>query len=201
MDLGEAVFLVVPVGGLAPWEVIALLLFVGLFAFLVVACLAAFIAVTAPVGGVVCLLFRSRRGDERFRDFLLGTVRWACWFLPWLHYVLYARRGRRAPVSMVGTGYAILFLVWLLGPIAGGFVLAAMASEFYNLNDMGLGFVPYLLPLSNMAGLAWSGVMVVLEFKERSFAVVGTRQMAPFALCMAGCLVSLFCYLPIRLMG
>ena len=201
MDLGESVFLVVAVGGLAPWEVMAFLLFVGLFAFLIVACLAAFIAVTAPVGGVVCLLFRLRWRDGRFRDFLLGTIRWACWFLPWLHYVLYGRRGSQAPVWLVWTGYAILFLVWLLGPTAGGFAFAELASEFYNLNDIGLGFVPYLLPLSNIAGLAGSAVMVVLEFKERSFAVMGARQMVPFALCMAGCLVSFFCYFPIRLMG
>lgn len=178
-----------------------LLFFALLSAVLIVACLAALISVTAPVGGAVCHLFRSRQGDGRSRDFLLGTVLWACWFLPWLHYVLYAKLGRQAPVSMVWLGYVVLLFFWLLGPVAGGFVLAAMASEFYNLDDIGLGFVAYLLPLSNIAGLGWSVVMVVLEFKERSFAVIGGMQMAPFALCTAGCLVSLFCYLPIWLRG
>lgn len=118
--------------------------------------------------------------------------------MPWLHDVLCARRGRQTPVWMVWAGYVVLFSGWLLGPVAGGFVLANLASEFYNLNDIGLRFVLYLLPLSHIAGLGWSAVMAVLEFRERSFAVMDARQMAPFALCMAGCLIALFCYLPIR---
>ena len=201
MDSGEAVFLLMSVGVLAAWEVMTLLFLVGLFAFLIVACLAALIAVTAPAGGLVCLLFRSGRKEGHFRKFLPGTVRWAFWFLPWLHYVLYGRRGRPAPVWLVWSGYAILFSVWLLGPIAGGFFFAYLASVDPRVEDSGLGYLLYLLPVANIAGLGWSVVVVVLEFKEHSFRVMGGRHVAPFGLCMAGCLVSFFCYLPYRLMG
>lgn len=128
MDSSEAISHLLSVSGLAAWEVMVLLLFVGLLALLLVAHLAALIAVTAPVGGLMCLLFGLRREEGRTREFLLGTVRWACWFLPWLHYVLYGRRGRQAPGWLVWSGYAALFTVWLAGPIAGGFVFAEFAS-------------------------------------------------------------------------
>ena len=105
---------------------------------------------------------------------------------------------RQAPVWLVWSGYAALFSVWVAGPIAGGFAFAAVSSVDPNVEDSGLGFLLYLLPVTNLAGLGWSVVMVVLEFNERSFAVMGARQMVPFGLCMAGCLVP-YLFLPVKL--
>ena len=177
-----------------------LLLAVGLFALLIIAHLAALIAVTAPVGGVVRLLFRSGRKGGYYREFLLGTACWAFWFLPWLHYILYGRGDQPVPVWLVWAGYAMLFSVWLAGPIAGGFAFANLASVDPRVEDSGLGFLLYLIPVSNIVGMAWSLIMVFSEFRNQSFGVLGARHMTPFGLCMAGSLVAFVC-LPSRLFG
>ena len=200
VDFGEAVFILVSVGGLALWEVLTLILFVGVAAFLIVVHLAAFIAVSAPAGGLVCLLFHLRRKGGYFREGLLGAARWACWFLPWLHYVLYGRRGRPAPVWLVWSGYSALFLVWLAGPIAGGFALAELSSADPLVQDSWLRYLLYLLPVANIAGLGWSVIMVASKFRKYSFGVLGAYHMAPFGLCMAGCLVAYLCS-PVKLIG
>ena len=176
----------------SPWagslfgEVMILLVLVGLSTLLVVAHLAALIAVTAPAGGAVCLLFRSRRKEGHFSEFLLGTVCWACCFLPWLHYVLYGRRRRQAPVWLVWSGYAALFSVWVAGPIAGGFAFAAVASVDTLVEDSGLGFLLYLLPVTNLVGLGWSVVTVVSDFRDRSFGSWARAMWCPSACAWPG---------------
>ncbi len=155
------------------------------------------LVVTSPIGALVCWNSARKRGRDATRPALAGALYWACWFMPWVYFV-YWRDGREIPALLVKTGYGVLFVTWLAGPVVGGFVMAWSSRGDPYLGDFGVRLWLLLVPFANLAAWASSVVWQAIRKKGSPDAeYLDFRGLAPFGFAAVGTAM----YLPLVLIS
>ncbi len=79
---------------------------------------------SSPVGALTCWIWARRNGLDAARCAWLGAFYWASGFMPWFHFG-FQLNDRPVPQITMKSIYAVLFLVWLAGPVILGFFWAS----------------------------------------------------------------------------
>ena len=104
--------------GQAMWSVAT---FGGSLSIILVSWLIVLCLLWAPVAGGICTVLAKARGIDVRHHTVAAGVYSIILFFPWVYLVI-RMIGLRPPRSLVAIVYVGLFSLWLLGPIAGGYV-------------------------------------------------------------------------------
>ena len=79
---------------------------------------------------------------------------------------MYRNDGRDAPSWLVKTGYGVLFVSWLMGPVFGGFFMAWSSKGDPYLSDVWIRLWLLLVPFANVAALVGSVLWLANRKKD-----------------------------------
>ncbi len=116
--------------------------------------------------------------------------------MPWVYFVSWSD-GREVPSWLVKTGYGVLFITWLMGPVVGGFVMAWSSRGDPYLGDFGVRLWLLLAPFANSA--AWTAAVwqAVRKKNAPDAEYLDFGGVAPFGLAAVGSAM----YLPLVLIS
>ena len=118
---------------------------VGIFAWTLGCYACCMLVITAPIGALIIWRRASARGIGGGAGY--GAWYWACGFVPWVCY-LYRINGRPLPARLLNFGFWLTIVLWLVGPVVGGGMMAS-----------GSGYLPHgqwmlLIPAVNLGMVA-----------------------------------------------